>query len=108
MDLDDRAANREPHARAIRFGCVEGIEHVVARGRIKPRTGIPHFHEYIAQLASAGDDRQFARSVGLPAHRLDGVDDQIEDHLLQLDSVETGTSTTRLMRKRCGRRSVAD
>src|SRR5271157_5624458 len=61
MGLDDRAADREPHAGAMGLGRIEGVEYAIDRGRIKPRTGITHFHEHITRLASAGDYRQLAR-----------------------------------------------
>jgi hypothetical protein len=36
--------------------------------------------EHMTRFASTGDRRQLARFIALPAHRLDGIRDQIEDH----------------------------
>ena len=35
----------------------------------------------------SGADQQLSRPLADAAHRFDGVDDQVEDHLLQLDSI---------------------
>src|SRR5438552_3691535 len=40
MGLDDRAADRQPHAEALGLGRIEGIEELLQAGRIKPRTGV--------------------------------------------------------------------
>src|SRR5205807_6740245 len=57
-----------------------------ARGS-QPRTRIPHRDEHAARPGPTGADQQFSRPLADAAHRLDGVDDQVKNDLLQLNSV---------------------
>jgi hypothetical protein len=86
MGLGDRAADRQPHADPIGLARVEGLEQSVELLRIEPRTGILHFDEHIVRF-HAGHDRKLARSAADTAHRFDGIDDEIDEYLLQLDPI---------------------
>src|SRR6185437_366880 len=46
--------------------------------------GIPHRDARAFRLDTRGADMQFAVAVLNAAHRLDGIDDQVKHHLLQL------------------------
>jgi hypothetical protein len=85
--FDDRAADRQPHADPIGLGRVERLEQPVEIRRIDPRAGIVDFDEHAVGIALAGGNRKLARSVSGAGHRLNGVDHQIHDHLLQLDTI---------------------
>src|ERR1700741_3799759 len=87
VGFDDRAADREPHAHPFGLGREEGGEEAVEVRRGPPGTRIRHFDEYLVRRASAGGHVQLARSVVYLVHRLDRVEDQIQDHLLELDAI---------------------
>ena len=55
--------------------------------RRQPRTRVSHANEHTARLGFSAADQQFARALVDAAHCLDGIDDQVEDHLLQLDTI---------------------
>jgi len=87
MRLDDRAADRQPHAHPVGLGRIEGLEQAVEVRRVEPRAGVLYLDEHIIRTTLAGDDRKLARSVADASYRLDGVDDQIGHHLLQLHPI---------------------
>ena len=83
----DRTADRQPHTHAVSFCRVEGIEQALEARWRQPRTRIPHRDEHAVRLGRPGADQRFSRAVTVAAHRLQGVDDQVEDHLLQLNPI---------------------
>src|SRR5271166_4527096 len=87
MGLDDRAADRQPHAHPVGFGGVEGLERSVEFLRFEPRTGVLHFDDYVVRIVYTGDDRKLAWAIAGISHRFDGVDNQIDHYLLQLDPI---------------------
>ena len=54
---------------------------------VQPRARIPHYNEYAARCIRLRADPQLARALADASHCFDGVDDQIEEHLLQLNAV---------------------
>src|SRR6516162_2380763 len=84
MGLDDRAADCESHADSIGLGRVEGLEQAIEIRRIDSRAGVFHFDEHVVRISLTRDNRELARSVADSVHCLDGIDDYIHDHLLQL------------------------
>src|ERR1700730_6613492 len=87
MGIDDRAADRQSHANPFGFGRVKRLEKPVELLRIEPWASVMHFGENIVRIVYAGDDRKLPRSVAGATHRFDGVDDQIDHYLLQLDPI---------------------
>src|SRR6266702_1467716 len=87
VSFDDRAADRESHAHPAELGRVEGVEQPVDGLTAQSRAGIPDPDEQAARCILLRRDEQLSRSLGDAAHRFDGVHDQVEDHLLQLDSI---------------------
>jgi hypothetical protein len=63
--LDDRAADREPHANFV----------------------VPHGAKNLATIITLGTDDHLARPGGDGRHRVDAIDDEIHDRLLKLDRV---------------------
>src|SRR5258708_9200955 len=85
--FDDRTADGQAQAHALGLGGVERLEQAVQTLRIQSRAGIPQTDEYAVRSISARADQQLPRPLADAAHRLDGVDDQVENHLLQLDPI---------------------
>src|SRR6516162_7437315 len=81
MSLDDGAADRQAHTHSLRLGCVEGFKEAWKTLRCQSRTGISHPDEHTFRRVSFGTDLHFAPAVVVAAHRLDGVDDQVDYHL---------------------------
>ena len=55
--------------------------------RRQPGAGIAYRDKHAVGLGLTGGDQQLARSLADLAHRFDGVHDQVQHHLLQLDFV---------------------
>src|SRR5258708_33297736 len=87
MRLDDRAADRQPHADALALGGVERIEDVLEFRRIDPRAGIADGQEHAVRFALRGRYEHVSLSVAERAYGFNGVDDQIQHHLLYLNSI---------------------
>src|SRR5262249_52134256 len=85
--FDDRTTDRESHAHAPGLGGVEGVEQAVHTLQGQARAGILHGDEHPARGVWPGADAQLARSLADAAQRFDGVEDQVQEHLLQLDTI---------------------
>ena len=57
-----------------------------ARG-IEARPGISYLNKYLLGIYPTRCHHELAWPVVHPVHRFDGVDDEIEDHLLKLDPI---------------------
>jgi len=86
VGLNDRAANREAHPHAIGFGREQRIEYPIGVLRIDSHPGIGYGHHDLIVLTGFGLHEQVARLL-LRGHRVDGVCDQVDEYLLQLNSV---------------------
>src|SRR5258706_1084563 len=84
MRFDNRPADRQPKPQTARFRGVESFEHAVKIRRREAWTRISHPYEHAARVSLPAADEQLSRPVAGAAHCLDGIHDQIEDHLLQL------------------------
>src|SRR5262249_39980607 len=51
MRFDNRTANRQPHAKALRLGRVEGVEKTAKIVRIEARAGISHRNQYVGPFS---------------------------------------------------------
>src|SRR6516162_559264 len=87
MSLNDRAADRQAHTHSLRLGRVEGFKEAWEALRCQPRPGIPHPDAHAFRLVGFRIDLQFAPAVTVAAHRLDGVNDQVDHHLLNLHPI---------------------
>ena len=97
MGLDDGPAHRQPHAKPLPARMQEGREQPVADpvGNAGTAIGDPHLDQMPAP--DRGMDRNLA-PAGHVLHRLGGIADQVDDHLLDLDAV--GNHARRLGRDR--------
>jgi len=87
MSLGDRAADGKSHADSIGLGRVEGLEQAIQVRRIYSGAGVFHFDEHVVRISLTGDNCELSGSVADSVHCLDSIDDQIHDHLLQLDPI---------------------
>ena len=60
----------------------------------QPRARIHHRNPHAAGFGFPGADQQISRSLADAAHCLDGVDDEVQDHLLQLDAIAVNERQT--------------
>ena len=84
--LDDRAADRQAHPHALGLGREGRREDPVSLARADSGAGIRDRQGHGVAVARLRTDRQDSRLAPL-RHRVDGVDDEVEKHLLQLDPV---------------------
>ena len=87
MPLDDRAADRQADSHSVAPGGIEGLEQPLGILRLKSDPRIPHQQGYPAVLAALRSHRQLPRAIGDLAHGVRGVEQQVEDDLLQLDPI---------------------
>src|SRR5215469_7223605 len=98
MRINDGPAYRQPHPCSTGLGGVESLEDALAIRWIDPRTGIVHCHEDACLILLCAD--QQLSSPGLDqAHCFNGVQDEIQQHLLQLNAIPT--KGTQSVRKAC-------
>src|SRR3984893_772022 len=90
----DRTTDRQSHAHASRLGRVKRIEQVIEALRFQSRARIAYGDEHAVRRVQTRVDQQLARSLADLAHRFDGVHDQVQDHLLQLDSISPDARQT--------------
>src|SRR6185437_2492833 len=83
MRLDDGLADGETYAHAFFLGGEKWLKESLCRLRCDPRPGIRHRNAHKARFSRRGDG-----DVPASLHRIDGVADQIEQHLLDLDFVD--------------------
>ena len=82
MSIDDGPADRQPHSRSAGLRGVEGLENAFGMRRIDARPGIAHCHEG-ASVLLVGADQKLSYPRLNRAHRLNRVQDQVQDHLLR-------------------------
>src|SRR5262249_57222484 len=87
ISLNDTAGDRQTHTHALLLGRVEGFKQAWEALRRQPRPGIPHGDAHAFRLIGFRADLQFAPAVTVAAHRMDGVDDQVDHHLLNLHPI---------------------
>jgi hypothetical protein len=88
MGLDDRTADRQTHSHTARFCREQRIEYPLDILRADSRPRVRHRYDYAAAVVDFGPHAQDPRAV-LGRHRIDGVRDQVQKHLLQLDSISS-------------------
>ncbi len=82
MGFDDRAADREAHAHALRLGRVEWLEQTRETFLAQPGAGVLHPEAHLVRFRLAGSDVHLSGAVSNRTHCLDGVENEIEDDLL--------------------------
>ena len=86
VGLDDRATDRQPHPQALRLGRVEGVEERLETLGDEPDPRIAHCHEHALGRVDPRADLSRARPEDA-TQGVDGVDDQIEQHVWHLDAI---------------------
>src|SRR6516162_5206917 len=94
--LDDRAADREPHPHAVRFGGYERLEDRVRHlgGYPWPRIGHGDLDGAVAFAAGLDDDQSPLGACRF--HRVHCVPQQVQQHLLDLDPVSHNRRQARI------------
>jgi len=59
MSLDNRTADRQAHAHAIRLRREEGIEQLTGVRRVDANTAIPDLNQYLSGVVRLGADQKF-------------------------------------------------
>src|SRR5205823_3933245 len=87
MSFDDGAADGEADTHAVAFRCVEGVKQLVHALGVDAHAGIPHAHTHTVAFVPFGSDQQLPRAIVDTHHRVGGVAEQVQDDLLELDSI---------------------
>jgi hypothetical protein len=87
MGTDDGPADRQPHAQSAGLCGVESLENALDMFRIDARSGIANRDEDAISLSPFGADQQLPRPCLDRAHCFDGVQYQVQDDLLQLNTI---------------------
>src|SRR5882757_2097485 len=86
MGLNDRTADRQTHPHTARFRREQRIEYPLEILRADSCSGVRHRYLYAAAVVDLGFHAQDPRLIR-GRHRFGGVCDQVQKHLLQLDSI---------------------
>src|SRR3981081_3228029 len=86
MGLNDRTADRQAHPHTARFCSEQWIEYPLELLRADSCSGVRHRYDDVRAVADPAPHPQAAPPI-LPPHRIDRVGDQVQKHLLQLDSI---------------------
>ena len=86
MRLDNRPADRQAHSHAAGLCRVERLEQPVQIACRKPGAQVAHRYQHAIGSVSLCADAEMTMSADV-RHCLDGIEDEIEDNLLHLDSV---------------------
>jgi hypothetical protein len=87
MGFNDRAADRQAHIQTAGLCRVEGIKDTLKRRWRQARTRISYPEVNAVWLRLPGADKQLSCSFVGAAHGLNGIPDQVENHLLKLHSI---------------------
>lgn len=86
MGLDSRPAEHQPHSHPIRLGREERVEYTILVDRRQTRPVIGDGDEHLAEFMALRGDAQKAWFCGA-AHGVDGIVDEVGDHLPQLRGI---------------------
>src|SRR6185503_5039599 len=70
-----------------RLRCVKGVKEAVKTLLVKSGARILDGDEYFVRCMFSRSNEQFSRRIAYAFHRFDGVHDQVQGHLLQLDAI---------------------
>ena len=87
MSFDDGAADGESDTHPVTFCCVEGVKQLVHDLRVDSDAGIPHGQAHAIAVHLCCFHQQLTRAIVHVNHGVGGVAEQIEDDLLELDTV---------------------
>src|SRR5262249_37617050 len=84
MGFDDRAADCQSHSHAVGFCRVEWFKETRERLRSQPRASILNPNVEILQFVLTGGDEHLSSTLVDCAHRLKGIENEVEHDLLKL------------------------
>ena len=85
MSLDNRTRNRKSHSHAVAFGREKGCEDC---GWVsKPNARVAYLDMEHAIIASPKLDGQLPLTIVDEPHGLNGIENEIDQHLLNLDAI---------------------
>jgi len=87
MTLDDRAADGKADSHAVTFRCIERVKELVHDLRVDPHAGVSNACAHAIFVLPFCSDQQLPRPIVHVNHRVRGVAEQVEDDLLELDTV---------------------
>ena len=87
MSLDDGAADGESDSHAVALRRVERVEQLVHALTVEAHAGIPHGQAHMFAVFPFGSDQQLPGAIVHARHRVRGVAEQVQDDLLELDTV---------------------
>jgi hypothetical protein len=87
MGIDDGAAYREADPDTTGFGRVKGFENALELTGSDPGPGIGYRYDQPIPLARFRDDLQFPLCNVRTRHCFDGIEDEVEHDLLELNPV---------------------
>src|ERR1700693_1996543 len=87
MTLDNGATDGESNSHAVILGGVKRFEKSVGSVRGKSNSRILHRQTYTIVFVCFGSDKQFPRTIRDGAHRLRGVQNEVQDDLLKLHTI---------------------
>ncbi len=86
MRFDDGAADREPQAHPLRLGRHERLEDALQVLGPNTRAAVGDGHDHARALPAAAAHSELSLRLG-PGHGVAAVDEEIQQHLLQLDPI---------------------
>jgi hypothetical protein len=89
MTLDNRTADREPDAQAMRFSRVERFEQLRDLARIKADAGVPNPQFDAVAAINLRLNSERSRPILNAGHRISSIQQQVQDDLLQLHAIAT-------------------
>src|SRR6185295_9191351 len=87
MSLDDRAADRQADSHSIGLRCIESFKKFVRAFRREPDSRIAYAKMDPIALIPSGLDQQLLGATVNAHHRVRCVSYQVQDHLLELDTI---------------------
>ena len=87
MSLDDGAADGESDSHAVALRREKSVEQLVHALTVEAHASIPHGQAHTLAIFPFGSDQQLPRPIVHARHRVGGVADQVQDDLLELDTV---------------------
>src|SRR5436190_3681716 len=90
MGFDDRAADGKAHPKTVGFGGEKGFEHLLDGLSRQPAALVVDGGSEHAVVVHGGANQNLAITVAAVAHRFKGVEQEVEQDLLNLDANSTG------------------
>ena len=86
VSLNDRTADGEPHANATLFGGVERMKNTIEVFFAQPHSGVLDGNFHAVGMHRRFDAQLFLSILHL-LHRFDGINDQVEHRLPELNAI---------------------